>query len=73
MSGGYIDPQGDGEHQFVTFTFAGRVTQAQADAWNNEIARLKQMFGARLVGVTVTGKPTPPQFMRRRRAPTGRP
>jgi hypothetical protein len=67
MSGGYIDPQGDGDHQFVTFTFAGAVTEAQANQWNDEINKLKLLFGPRMLGVTVKGLRTPDKFLTKKR------
>jgi hypothetical protein len=59
MSGGYIDPQGAGDHQVVFFTFAGAVPAENADAWNVAISDLKAKFGATITGVTISGKPSP--------------
>jgi hypothetical protein len=65
MSGGFIEPQQDGDHQVVIFTFAGQIDQQDVDQWNNDISNLKQVFGPRLMGVTIKGESTPVQFMRR--------
>jgi len=66
MSGGFIAPQRDGDHQVVIFTFAGQIDQPDVDQWNNTIRDLKQVFGSRLMGVTIKGESTPPQFMPQR-------
>jgi hypothetical protein len=66
MSGGYIDPQAPGDHQVIIFTIIGRWTQADADHWNQVVVDLKRRF-PQLVGVTMTGKPTPRNLPR----PTG--
>ena len=44
MSGGYIQPQEEGEHQVVIFTFIGPVTPEQATQWNKRVLELKKMF-----------------------------
>jgi 2'-5' RNA ligase len=63
MSGGYIKPQKEGEHQIVTFTFVGPIDSDQVKKWNESLAKLKKMFGLYLAGVTVKGDPTPVEFM----------
>ena len=61
MSGGYILPQEEGEHQVVIFTFIGPVTPEQATQWNKRVLELKNMFVNKkvrsyLAGVTVKGE-----------------
>ena len=69
MSGGYIQPQEEGEHQVVIFTFIGPVTPEQATQWNKRVLELKNMFVSKkvrsyLAGVTVKGDPTPKELLR---------
>jgi hypothetical protein len=64
MSGGFIKPQKQFEHQLVVFTFIGPVTQKQVDQWNDALAELKQMFGPTLTGITIKGDPTPTKYQR---------
>ncbi len=45
MSGGYIKPQKQGDHQIVVFTFIGRVDPKKVDKWNKALFELKQLFG----------------------------
>ena len=64
MSGGYIQPQEEGEHQVVIFTFIGPVTPEQVTRWNKRVLELKNMFVNKkvrsyLAGVTVKGERTP--------------
>jgi hypothetical protein len=59
MSGGYIGPQADKEHQVVIFTFVGEVTPADTAYWNQAVVNLKAKF-PKLVSVTLVGQPTPP-------------
>jgi hypothetical protein len=59
MSGGFISEQGQFDHQVVIFTFIGELTPDDVSKWNDAIAELKRAFGAKLVGVTMTGQPTP--------------
>jgi hypothetical protein len=61
MSGGYIDPQQDGEHQVVIFTIIGEVTPADRDYWNQAVVNLKTKF-PKLASVTLGGKRTPPNL-----------
>lgn len=68
MSGGYIQPQKEGEHQVVIFTFIGPVTDAQVKAWNQRVLELKNMFVNKksrsyLAGVTIKGEPTPADLL----------
>ncbi|HMM89351.1 hypothetical protein [Bradyrhizobium sp.] len=68
MSGGYILPQEEGEHQVVIFTFIGPVTDDQAAQWNKRVLELKNMFVNKkvrsyLAGVTVKGERTPEELM----------
>lgn len=67
MSGGFIKPQKEGEHQIVTFTFIGRIDRDMVERWNESLAKLKKMFGANLAGITVRGDPTPAQYMPKRK------
>jgi len=67
MSGGYIQPQEEGEHQVVIFTFIGPVTPEQATLWNKRVLELKNMFVNKkvrsyLAGVTVKGERTPEEM-----------
>ena len=67
MSGGYIQPQEEGEHQVVIFTFIGPVTPEQAAQWNKRVLELKNMFVDKkvrsyLAGVTVKGERTPEEL-----------
>jgi hypothetical protein len=67
MSGGYIQPQEEGEHQVVIFTFIGPITTEQAAQWNKRVLELKNMFVDKkvrsyLAGVTVKGDPTPKEL-----------
>ena len=66
MSGGVIKPQKKGEHQIVTFTFAGPISPAQADAWNKAIVGIKESFEAdavKVLGITVRGDRTPSKYL----------
>ena len=66
MSGGVIKRQGKGEHQIVTFTFAGPISQTQADAWNEAIVAIKESFEAdavKVLGITVKGDRTPSKYL----------
>jgi hypothetical protein len=67
MSGGYIKPQKDGEHQIVVFTFAGKLDAASVAKWNEAVYEFKQLFEPNLTGITVQGDPTPAKFARRAR------
>jgi hypothetical protein len=65
MSGGVIRPQKPGEHQTVIFTFAGKLSPAQAEKWNQEIHKLKthlETGKVRLLGITIRGDTTPPKW-----------
>lgn len=62
MSGGYIDPQSQFEHQVVLFTFTGPLTRAQANRWNAAIRQFKNALS--LTGVTLKGQKTPPAIAR---------
>jgi hypothetical protein len=62
MSGGYIKPQKEGEHQMVVFTFAGELKPTHTQKWNDAILALKQHFGSNVMGVTMQGHPTPPKL-----------
>ena len=64
MAGGYTAPQAPGDHQVVIFTLVGELTDQDVTEWNNAILRLKQMFGPKLVGVTLKGLPTSPELLR---------
>lgn len=65
MSGGFINSQKEGEHQIVTFTFFGPMDTKKVKEWNDALAKLKKRFKANLVGITVRGDPTPPEYMHR--------
>ena len=58
MSGGDIKAQQSGEHQVVIFTFAGSLQQKDVDDWNREVLRLKQVFGDKVMAVTIKGEPS---------------
>jgi len=67
MSGGYIQPQEEGEHHVVIFTFIGPISTEQAAQWNKRVLELKNMFVDKkvrsyLAGVTVKGDPTPKEL-----------
>jgi hypothetical protein len=63
MSGGFIKPQSSGEHQIVVFTFVGELKGKDVGKWNQAILELKQRFGSSVTGITITGDPTPAEFM----------
>lgn len=66
MSGGVIRPQKSGEHQTVIFTFAGKLSPAHAEKWNQEIHKLKthlETNDVRLLGITIKGDTTPNRFL----------
>jgi hypothetical protein len=70
MSGGVIRPQKSGEHQTVIFTFAGKLSQAHAERWNQEIHKLKthlETNDVRLLGITIKGDTTPNRFLVKRK------
>ncbi len=67
MSGGFIKPQKAGAHQVVIFTFAGPLKKGDAEKWNNEVEKLKAMFGSKVMGVTMQGHTTPPSRLPSRR------
>jgi hypothetical protein len=67
MSGGYIKPQREGEHQVVLFTFVGKLDPASVAKWNEAVFEFKQLFDPHLTAVTVQGDPTPAKFARRAR------
>jgi hypothetical protein len=59
MSGGYVNPQGQWEHQVIIITIKGEFTQAEADAWNAKMDELKATLGnKRVTAVTMTGGQT---------------
>jgi hypothetical protein len=62
MSGGFLNPQKEGEHQIVTFTFIGRIDPGRVKKWNANLAKIKKLFKNNLVGITVRGDPTPDEF-----------
>ena len=67
MSGGYLRLQKSGEHQVVIFTFAGEISRADKERWDQAVLELKQMFGPKVMGVTLKGDPTPAKFKNRAR------
>ena len=67
MSGGFLNPQSEGEHQIVTFTFIGRIDARKVKKWNDQLAKIKKLFKGNLVGITVKGDPTPAEFMPKHR------
>jgi hypothetical protein len=67
MSGGYIRPQKEGDHQIVHFTFVGKITPDQVSKWNDSVLKLKQMFGVSLTGITLKGESTPPDLLRKQK------
>jgi hypothetical protein len=56
---GCIREQQDGDKQVVIFTIVGKISPADRDYWNQAVANLKAKF-PQLTGVTLEGKPTPP-------------
>jgi hypothetical protein len=64
MSGGFVRAQNTREHQVVIFTFAGKFSRAETEAWNAAILELKRRFAERITGVTLRGERSP-QFARR--------
>ena len=64
MSGGYIDPQEDGDHQVVMFTIIGQMTEDDKEHWNGVVAGLKQKF-PKIASVTLGGKPTPAEHRKK--------
>jgi hypothetical protein len=64
MSGGYIRPQKEGEHQVVVFTFVGKLDANAVSKWNDAVAEFKKLFDPGLVGVTIQGDPTPAKYLR---------
>ena len=60
MSGGFVKPQGGGQHQVVLFTFTGEWKPEHVKAWNDAILKLKKDLGNRITGVTMTGHDSPP-------------
>jgi hypothetical protein len=59
MAGGYVRAQKSGQHQIVTFIFAGNLTDDQAKAWNRAIRDLKRALGGSITGITVQGEDSP--------------
>lgn len=64
MSGGYIKPQRQGDHQIVVFTFIGQIDAKKVDKWNRALLELKKLFGDSLTGITIKGDPTPPSILK---------
>jgi hypothetical protein len=64
MSGGYIKPQKQGDHQIVVFTFVGPIDRKKMEKWNMAIFELKKLFGDGLTGITIQGDPTPPSILK---------
>jgi len=65
MSGGYIVPQEEGDHQVVIFTFSGKITSDQQDKWNEQVKKFKTetfLPTGSLTGVTIRGEKTPPKY-----------
>ena len=64
MSGGYIGEQASGDHQVVMFTFSGKITKEQKDAWNACVRNFKSKTFkvTELAGVTIRGDSTPAEF-----------
>jgi hypothetical protein len=59
MSGGFLERQQKRGHQVVIFTFAGELSSKQIRDWNEAIYRLKELFGAKITGVTLRGEQSP--------------
>ena len=71
MSGGYLDPQDDGDHQVVIFTFAGSLdADRQVKDWNDFVKGIKRDWGnnptdvpgvvvPKVTAVTIKGQRTP--------------
>ena len=62
MSGGFIEEQGQYEHQVVIITFKGTITKGQRTKWNDAIYALKAGFGSNVIAVTTKGNSTPQQY-----------
>jgi hypothetical protein len=71
VSGGYIDEQGDGDHQVVTFTFVGALTPDKVKQWNDTIMNLKRQFGPNLIGITTVAESTSPERLALQKRPPG--
>jgi hypothetical protein len=71
VSGGFIEQQGDGDHQVVTFTFVGKLTKEKVDQWNKSIMDLKQRFGNNLIGITTIAESTSPERLAEQKRPPG--
>jgi len=69
MSGGFIGKQKPGDHQVVMFTFSGEHTPDLVKHWNDAIYQLKQKFGPKVTGVTMTGHHTPSRLREPHRKP----
>ena len=72
MSGGYVRPQGTRQHQVVIFTFAGKFSRVDTEAWNAAILDLKRKFAERITGVTLRGERSPRFTQRPARRPARR-
>jgi hypothetical protein len=48
--------QREGDRQVVIFTFAGNLTEQEVREWNAAVSAMKQLFGNRLIGVTIRGE-----------------
>jgi hypothetical protein len=69
MSGGFIEEQGEGDHQMVTFMFVGPLPSDRVEQWNNAIMDLKRRFGPNLVGVTTKAQSTSPERLALQKTP----
>ncbi len=62
MAGGYICEMEAYEHQVIVITLKGRIGKGTADKWNNELFKLKKLFGDQMIAVTMRGEKTPERF-----------
>ena len=54
MSGGGIGTQNnDDDRQVVIFTFSGKLSETEKNAWNDAIGPLLTQFDGKLTGVTL--------------------
>jgi len=56
---GEIRAQKGPQHQVVVFTFSGEISDEETQAWNEAVRNLKQRFGRRVKGATITGGDAP--------------
>ena len=65
MSGGYVETQGDYDHQVIVINIKGKIDVDKQNAWNESMFEMKKILGAQLIAVTLGGRPTPRKFQGR--------